>query len=156
QRRGRGAGRRAAVRILVVEDDADIGAMIGEVLRDEGYLIAAVTSAEQAQATLANARYDLVLTDALADLALPEGHWATIERIRDPAGGVPVVICTAHHPSRFADFAARGFGGLIVKPFDLDDLLELIARLLVGPPDDAQCGAGGVSRGSAAEARAGT
>jgi CheY-like chemotaxis protein len=78
---------------------------------------------------LAGARFDLVLTDALADLSPAAGPWATLDRIRVAAGGTPVVICTAHDPELFAGFAARGFGGLVRKPFSLAELLAAVAAV---------------------------
>lgn len=129
-RAGVGAGMARGGRILLVEDNPEIAAIIGEFLGDEGYAVATAASVEQALDALAGARYDLVLADALADLAPGGAHWAAVERIRDAAGETPIVICTAHDPARFDDFAARGFAGLIAKPFDLDDLLEPIGRLI--------------------------
>ena len=104
--------------------------VIGELLGDEGYAVATAGSLEQALAALAVTRYDLVLADALADFAPGHGSWAAVERIRDAAGGAPVVICTAHDPARFDGFAARGFAGLIAKPFELDNLLGPVGCLL--------------------------
>jgi len=118
-------------RILVVEDNPEIGEMITAVLGQEGYLVTLVQSEAAAVAALAAGRYDLVLADTLADLTLGERRWAAVERIRAAAHRTPIIICTAHNPSHFAEFAARGFSGLIAKPFDLDDLLRPIARLLV-------------------------
>lgn len=128
--------------ILLVEDDAGVGELIADILGGEGYRITVAPTERAALAALAAARYDLVLSDALADLELGEGRWAAVGRIRAAAGPTPVVICTAHHPRHFADFAARGFSGLIRKPFDLDDLVAPVARLIACRAQAAD-GAGG-------------
>ena len=144
-RRNVDTGMAGGRRILLVEDDPEIAEMIGEILGHEGYRLTTVATERHALAVLAGARYDLVLTDALAEPAPDEERWTVVERLLAAAEGVPVVICTAHDPRHFADFAARGFSGLIVKPFDLDDLLQPIARLLASPRPDMPRGAGGIS-----------
>ena len=42
------------------------------------------------------------------------------------AGGAPVVVATAQHSRYFADWHARGFAALLVKPLNLNDLLATI------------------------------
>ena len=126
-----GAGTR---KVLVVEDDATILDLVRESLRGEGYRVAVAASFAQAVEALSHARFDLVLADALgAATTDPQAdRWAILERVRDLAGYTPVVIFTAHRQSDFADFKERGFSDLLLKPFDLDDLLETVRRNLPG------------------------
>ncbi len=124
-----------ARKLLVVEDDEAILELVRESLRAEGYRVAVATTAEQAVDALTHTRFDLVLTDALG--ARPTDpmadRWAILERVRALAGAAPVVIFTAHRRSDFADFKARGFNDLLLKPFDLDELLATVRRNL---PDE--------------------
>ncbi len=122
---GSGAGR-----LLVVEDDLAIRDLVCEALRAEGYRVAVASDFQQAVDALAHTRFDLVLADALgASTTEPTAdRWAILERIRDLAGYSPVVIFTAHREHDFANFRERGFSDLLLKPFDLDELLDTVRR----------------------------
>lgn len=124
------AARPAEPAILVVEDDADTGTLIAECLESEGYDVAVVGGLHTALKALARRPFALVLTDALVALDLGDGRWEAVERLRHAAQRAPVVICTARRASDFADYAGRGFAGLLPKPFDLDDLLAVVSRTL--------------------------
>ena len=115
--------------ILVIDDEPAILDLTAQALRDDGYR--AVTLAGHAEAVrhLAAFRFDLILADSAgAGVADP---WAALEAVRAAAGDTPVLIFSAHDPALFADFAARGFAGVIAKPFDLDQLAETVRDTLV-------------------------
>ena len=114
--------------ILVVEDDPDIRAVTCEVLRESGYHVVPAATHEAAHAALAAVRVGLVLVDTVDGGAPAHDHWAALDALRAAAGAASVVIFTAHSPDRFAGHAARGFAGLLAKPFDLDELLGLVRR----------------------------
>lgn len=125
-----GVTRQPGRAILLIEDDPDIGDLIVELLRDEGYETTVAATPAASVGLLAAQRFDLVLSDAFAENEFAANRWGTLERIRRAAGAVPVIICTAHRADQFAGYAARGFAALLEKPFDLDDLLALLARLI--------------------------
>jgi len=116
--------------ILVVEADADIRAITAEVLRDAGYRAVAAPTRAAAHTALRAVRFALVLSGTLGRGRPPHEHWRALEALRDAAGATPVVIFTAHTPARFADHAARGFAGLVPKPFDVDELLAVVRAAL--------------------------
>jgi DNA-binding response OmpR family regulator len=118
--------------ILVVEDDPDIRAMTCEVLRQVGYRVVPVATHEAAHAALHATRVALVLADTADAGTSAHDHWATLDALRAAAVPAPVVIFTAHSPERFADHAARGFAGLLAKPFDLDELLGMVRCMVRG------------------------
>ena len=51
------------MRILVVEDEAEVNAVVEEALDAFGYDVDAVTSAEEALTLLEQVRYDIVISD---------------------------------------------------------------------------------------------
>jgi DNA-binding response OmpR family regulator len=115
--------------LLVVDDDPTFLGLLREVLGDEGYRVLAVKGLAEAHAALAMFRVDLVLTDAFRetdDLSL----WDGITRLRVAAAGVPVVICSAHTEKSFVGFAARGFAGIVPKPFVLA-VLSAVVRVAI-------------------------
>jgi two-component system nitrogen regulation response regulator GlnG len=119
-------------RILVVDDDASVRSVVHEALSEGGHRVAGAATLEQALEALAHARFDLVLVDALQAPAGgdPSDRWAVVERVRKQAGYAPVVIFTAYREEDFTGYAERGFADLLLKPFDLDELLATVARHL--------------------------
>ncbi len=112
--------------VLLVEDDDTIGTVVVETLRDEGYLVEWARSPHEAIAVLAAAEpdtFDLVLSDAFAH---PRAPYAWLERLR-AATAAPIVICSGHPVILFADYALRGFAAYLPKPFDLDEVVYMVA-----------------------------
>ena len=135
-----GGGR--AHTVLVVDDDAVIRAVVHEVLQAEGYRVAGAATVEQALDALTHTRFGLVLADArlAGGGQRPTDRWAVLERLRAAAGSTPVVIFTAAGQQEFADYRARGFADLVLKPFDLDDLVTTVARHTGSARDEASPG----------------
>jgi DNA-binding response OmpR family regulator len=117
--------------ILVVEDDRDLAAVLVAALGDEGFRVLAAPSLAEATRVLRAFRVRLVLADALwHDRAADP--WAGVDAIRAAAGDAPLVLCSAHDPSRYAAHAAHGCAAFLAKPFDVDELIGLVAALLPG------------------------
>jgi CheY-like chemotaxis protein len=129
-----GAGDGRALRVLVVDDDAIVGAGTAAMLEDLGHSVIGAESARRALDLLsADPNIDIVISD----YAMPEMTGrelaAEIRRIRP---GLPVVIATA-----YAD-AADEIPAVprLNKPYRQQDLAALIASLLDPPlpPADAE------------------
>jgi DNA-binding response OmpR family regulator len=122
-----------ASNLLVVEDDPAIRELVHESLSAEGYRVATASDFGQAVEALAHTRFDLVLADALgASTTNPKAdRWTILDQIRELAGYSPVVIFTAHHENDFVGFKERGFSDLLLKPFDLDELIMTVHRNLL-------------------------
>lgn len=125
-----GAGeRRKDVKILVVEDDAGIRQGIVDYLSLEGYPADVARNGEEALAYLRGSRPSLIVLDLLMPVMTGPQLLARIREERI-AEGVPVAIMTAAMPGASALPAADAY---LTKPFDLDELLAVVTRL-VGPP----------------------
>jgi DNA-binding response OmpR family regulator len=123
--------------VLAVEDDGPLGELVEELLADDGYRC-------QRLATLsAEAVLDAVVTSApavvLLDGAQPSDYGTSWETARQLRGQVPVVMFTANAPALAEALAgtsaravAAGFAAIVAKPFDLNDLLATVARLVHG------------------------
>jgi len=117
------------MRILVVEDDAMIGASLVRGLTDDGYSVDWVRDGAQAEAALIGPRHEFQLV--LLDLGLPEKSGTEVLRhIRAAADNVLVLVITAR------DGVADRIEGLdlgaddfLVKPFDLAELKARIRAL---------------------------
>ncbi len=118
-----------SARILLVDDDPALRDALGEVLTDEGYEVRLAANGREGLHALDGWRADLVLLD----LMMPEmGAYAfravQRQRERNPS---PVLILSAAPglPATGADLDAVAVVG---KPFRLEELLSLIARILRG------------------------
>lgn len=123
-----------ACEILVVEDDPSVGALVRELLGDEGYRVTVVATYEAALAALDGSAFDVVLLDS-PGAPLTADHWRAMACLRDRAGATPVVLFTAHREADVNEYAARGFRSVIFKPFDVEALLAAIDAAL---PDDCE------------------
>jgi len=115
-----------APRLLLVEDDSGIRESVLECLVTEGYSVDAVSNGSEALDWLAREpRPDLVVLD----LVMPVMNGAELlARIRADArlADLPVVLMTAAMPS--AALPIPPADAVLSKPFDLDALLEAVAR----------------------------
>lgn len=130
-------------RILVLENDAAVRQFLFDLLSEEGHRVEAVASLPAARALLRSWQPDLLVTDLspwTASLdALPR-LLAAEAQLR----GLPVVICTAALMVPPEELPPHAPGiELVRKPFDVEDLLAAIERLIVRR-GDADPGGGGV------------
>ena len=116
------------MRLLLVEDDAMIGAAAQQGLRQEGYAVDWVRDGREADAAVAGRVHDLVLLD----LGLPRRDGLDLLRgWRAKGVDIPVVIVTARDAvkDRIAGLDA-GADDYLVKPFDLDELSARVRAVL--------------------------
>ena len=115
--------------VLVVDDDDSTREMLTMALLDEGYRVEAAFDGDAALARIDARRPDLVLMDVrMPGLSGEE----LLQLLRERHPGLPVVLTSAD-PRLVHDATARGAAGVLVKPFDLDDLLVVVERALAGP-----------------------
>jgi DNA-binding NtrC family response regulator len=113
----------APYRVLIVEDEPLICGEIAKRLEREGYRTAAAGSVAEAQ-RLNPCGFDLVI----ADLRLPDAPGVELV---ESAEGVPVLIATSYASiSSAVDCVKRGAADYIAKPFDFEELLLRVRRLL--------------------------
>lgn len=117
-------------RILVVEDNADVGNFLTELLQDLGYATEWARSADEALVVLARDEFafDLVFSDVIMP-GMNGVELATI--IRDRYPGLPVVL-TSGYSSVLAEHAHRGFE-LIQKPYSVEVLSRVLRRSIAAP-----------------------
>ncbi|MBC7153575.1 MAG: response regulator transcription factor [Rhodobacteraceae bacterium] len=112
------------MRVLLVEDEADIADALLRFLRSQGHAVDHAPNLSEAQAALDVAEFDAILLD----LALPDGSGLTLLRDQRRKGNrVPVILATARNQisERIAGLDA-GADDYVAKPYDLG---EIEARL---------------------------
>jgi CheY-like chemotaxis protein len=114
--------------ILVVDDDPAILDLIAQVLLEEGYEVLAVSNGQTAVDLARKLRPHLILLD----LMMPEmnGWQVTAVLKADPqTRAIPILLLSARRDmARTAN--ELGVTAYLAKPFDLDDLLSRVKRIL--------------------------
>jgi two-component system copper resistance phosphate regulon response regulator CusR len=115
------------IRVLVIEDDAEIGDFIVRGLREEGYTVELAVNGVDGGHALAHGIWDLVVLDWW----LPGADGLTLLRRFRQAGNVcPVLFLTARDA---VSDRVRGLDGgaddYLCKPFDYDELLARVRAL---------------------------
>jgi PAS domain S-box-containing protein len=115
-------------RILLVDDDPEILEVTGQVLREWGYAVDEARDGQTALSLARGARPDLVLVDLM--MPVMDG-WALIARLRaeNVVPGVPLVVFSADREAREKGRSLHADGALR-KPFALEELQEVVERLL--------------------------
>ncbi|MBZ4422066.1 response regulator [Myxococcus sp. RHSTA-1-4] len=115
------------MKVLLVEDDASLREGMGEIIAELAEVRAAGTE-DEALAALTAERFDLVITD-LRIAGREQGGRAVLEAARRRQQAVALVSAAA--PDDLSR-ALRPYlpDAMLVKPFQLDDMLTLVERFL--------------------------
>lgn len=115
------------MRLLLVEDDENLGKATAEGLR-EAFAVDWVRTAEEAQDALATTAYDL----GVFDISLPGvSGLELLQKLRTRKIRLPVLLLTARDAVRHrVEGLNAGADDYLVKPFDLDELLARCAALI--------------------------
>ena len=116
------------MRLLLVEDDAMIGASVQQGLRQDGFTVDWVRDGQAAELALGGETYDLVVLD----LGLPKKPGLEVLRtLRRKNNSLPVLVLTARDAvSDRVKGLDAGADDYLVKPFDLNELAARIRALL--------------------------
>lgn len=115
------------MRLLLVEDDENLGKATAEGLR-ESYAVDWVTSSEEAREALATTAYALLVLDINLPGISGLEFLGTLRKKNDQT---PVLLLTARDAVRHRiEGLNTGADDYLVKPFDLDELLARCAALL--------------------------
>lgn len=120
--------------LLVVDDDVAIVEVLAEILEYAGYRVVRAHNGQAALTCLAQAPADLVLSDVM--MPQLDGP-ALCRRIQaDPAlRGIPVILMTAARHTSAPDGCVPA--AWLPKPFDINDVVATVDRLLQVPPGSA-------------------
>ena len=115
--------------VLVVDDEADIRALIQEILSEEGYGVTVAADAEEARSARRDDNFDLILLD----IWMPDTDGITLLREWSDEGALkcPVVIMSGHGTVDTAVEATRlGAHDFVEKPLSLAKLLRTVEGAL--------------------------
>ncbi len=123
-------------KILIIEDDVNLGQMLSLHFEDEGYKTQHVPGCEKARDALQHSVYDLILLDQ----QLPDGHGIDLlDEITIIPTAPPVIMMTGHHDLELAITAMnKGAADFIHKPVKTADLDASVNKALRVHPESGQ------------------
>ncbi|MBU4396131.1 MAG: sigma 54-interacting transcriptional regulator, partial [Proteobacteria bacterium] len=124
-------------RILLAEDDEIIRISVSDRLKQYGWLVDEAEDGLKAATMAEKQKYNLVISDirmpGLSGISL-------LGRIREQSQDIDVIIMTAYGSIDDAlDCLRKGAADYILKPFDMDDLIIRVSRLLDIQAVKARC-----------------
>lgn len=132
--------RAAGPRLLLVEDDVNLGLVLHDVLAGRGFAVTLCRTAEEAMAAFEKGRQDL----CLVDVVLPQQDGFELARqVRAAGGQVPIVFLTARSlPEDRIRGLTLGADDYVTKPFNLEELVLRLRAILrrTGRPSDSSDG----------------
>jgi len=115
-------------RILVLDDDPDIGMMIKMMLEYRGYSVMLFERAENAETIIRDDHFDLLIMDMLLSGANGTDVCKSLKQ-NSQTDYIPIMMISAH-PNAKEICLAAGADEFIAKPFDMQDMLSKINRLI--------------------------
>src|ERR1700682_198016 len=116
------------MRILLVEDDADIARFIRKGLTEQAYAVDVVTTGEEALYQASISVYDGIILDVI--IPEPDGM-EVCRRLRAEGLTLPILMLTARDlVSDRIDGLDAGADDYLVKPFEFGELLARVRAML--------------------------
>ncbi len=113
--------------ILIVDDEPSVLLTYAAILRQNGYEVTGVASAEEAKHTLRDHSFDMLICDLALETSRSGFDVLEFARSRYPT--VPVILLTGYATRELAEEADRRRITLLFKPMEVKDLLETIGKL---------------------------
>lgn len=116
------------IHILLAEDDSNLGFVVQDNLKSNGYQVTLCSDGEMALKTFANEHFDLCILDVMMP---KKDGFAVAETIRDVNKEVPIVFLTAKtmQVDKVKGFMI-GADDYITKPFDFQEFLLRVESIL--------------------------
>jgi DNA-binding response OmpR family regulator len=120
------------VKVLIVDDEPDVLLILRVNLEAEGYQTALAADGETALRRIADERPDLILLDVM--MPVMDG-WGVLEALARDIFNHRVVVVSAKASDRDMRRALElGASAYLSKPFDPDELIEVVGRVLSSTP----------------------
>jgi CheY-like chemotaxis protein len=118
-----------AIRLLIADDDWAVLESMTLLFRDEGYDVVTATSLAEAIEAVERETFAVVLADLFEHSADALAHLAPL---REAAYPTPVCVTSAW-AVQADDVTRADFSGFIARPFDVNDLLSVVAAIIDRP-----------------------
>ncbi len=122
-------------RLLLIEDEASVSEVGGDILEDLGYHVEKASDGREALEKLASTQppFDLVILDM--NMPRMDGR-ATIEHIKQDHRSLKVLVCSGYSEAMVGEQKfAELIDGFIQKPYESEDLALKVRSLIDGRPE---------------------
>jgi two-component system response regulator VicR len=123
-------------RILVIEDEPDILELYRLLLEAEGYEVYTKDTAYTDLTEVERIQPHLIILDLL--IGLKQDGWQFLDMVRQTSStaSIPLILCTAaeHELRDKVDTLETPFVDIVFKPFDVDNLLQVVKKMLALAP----------------------
>ncbi len=125
------ASRKQKAKVLVVDDEKEVCAMLSDILSFEGHEVDTASDGFKAIDILSRTSYDIIFTD----LGMPGmTGWELAKEIQQMHGPVPVVLMTGWSLEKDEiDMHNSGVCSILSKPFKMNEALGKISECLALP-----------------------
>ena len=131
-----GRGVEGVNRVLIVEDNDDLRALLGDVLDEAGFEVLAVSNGAEALQAADGWRPAVIVLDLM--MPVMDGAAFLRERRQVPwLASVPVLVLTAH-PYHHRVLDGLGPSAVLRKPYELDEMIAAVQALCNGESDRVQ------------------
>lgn len=116
--------------VLIVEDNSSEADLITTCLRQSGFEVQYVTTAEAAKALLEQKQFDAIVTDVVLPGQSGFGLCRELKN-KDKTANIPVVICSSKSAKIDKNWGLKqGASAYVTKPIDQAELIQTLQRLL--------------------------
>ena len=116
-------------RILLVEDDAELTAVLKEFLEAYCYWVNAAANGVDALKAVMERSYDAIICDVMMPKMAGDAFYYAVQRVKPPLCERFIFITAHGDTPRMQEFLNHVSGLVLMKPFHLDDLLQTILLL---------------------------
>jgi len=115
--------------ILVVDENEDVLNLVREMFEGSGFQVFTANNIEDALNIAEKCLPDIILIDII----MPDNGFEACKRLKNQLGtsDIPVLMFTVMNNIEYRSKAEEvGADGYIIKPFDVEELIEIICRYL--------------------------
>jgi DNA-binding NtrC family response regulator len=118
-------------RVLLLEDDEALKAIIQEFLESNFYEVISVPNGADGVRAVISQEFDIIICDMMMPKLPGDMFYTAVERMR-PHLCSRFIFITGHRGNpKINDFIKKVRGTMLAKPFHLDDLLDAVAYIQV-------------------------
>jgi DNA-binding response OmpR family regulator len=119
--------------VLVIDDDPDISMMLKVMLEYKGYKVVTAERVDEIFQAISNKSFNLIIMDMLLSGINGTDICVQLKGTEDTRS-IPVMMISAHPNAKELCMKA-GANDFMAKPFDMDDILNSVGRLVTNPSD---------------------
>ena len=121
-------------RILVVDDEPSVRLYVRRVLLEEGYAVHEAGDGAEALELVRSAPdgWDLIVSD----IVMPRCNGVELhQQLAAIVAGMPIILMSGYAAAQLTELGIAAPCGVLVKPFEADQLLDEVRRCLPGRPE---------------------